>query len=106
MMVFSIHVCKETVILFRMAVYKINYMYTLIQYTRNHFILNYKSALRLASEISYAMTMSVTLFVTVHDCLKLHLNGSTVELPLYVELQQKGDANGYLKYDCMDIYGK
>ena len=34
MMVFSIctlQVCKETVILFRMTVYKINYMYNLIQ---------------------------------------------------------------------------
>ena len=52
------------------------------------------------------MTLSVRLFVTVHDCLKLHLNGYIVELPLKVELQRKGDANGYLKYDCMDTYGK
>ena len=47
-----------------------------------------------------------TLFVTVRDCLKLHLNGYTVELPLRVELQRKGEANDYLKYDFMDIYGK
>ena len=47
-----------------------------------------------------------TLFVTVHDCLKLHLNGYIVELPLQVELQRKSDAKGYLKYDRMDIYEK
>ena len=66
----------------------------------------YKSALRLVSEISYAMTLSVRLFITVHDSLKLHLNGYIVELPLQVELQRKGDANDYLNYNCMDIYGK
>ena len=31
---------------------------------------------------------------------------TVVELPLQVELQRKGDANGYFKYDRMDIYGK
>ena len=51
------------------------------------------------------MTLSVRLFAIVHDCLKLHLNGYIVELPLQVELQWKGDTNGYLKYDCTDIYG-
>ena len=38
MMVFSIRVCKKTFILFCMAVYKINYMYILIKYTKDHFI--------------------------------------------------------------------
>ena len=68
MMVFSIctlHVCKETVILFRMAVYEIIYMYTLIHTQEIISYEIYKSALRLVSEISYAMTLSVRLCLSL-----------------------------------------